>query len=94
MTISASAREKLQVYVEDLNRNEISSMLEIYISEKTLGKILDVSPVFISRNWQKWAREYSIEPINLSGTKACRRYLRWKMSDVEKLFEYLKADGA
>ncbi len=89
---SASLREKMQIYIEDLDRNEISSMLEVYISEKTLGKILDVSPVFISRNWEKWAREYGIEPINLSGTKARRRYLRWKLSDVEKLFECLKAE--
>ena len=89
---TSSLREKMQVYIEDLDRNEINSMLEVYISEKTLGKILDVSPVFISRNWKKWADEYNIEPINLSGTKARRRYLRWKLSDVEKLFGHLKAE--
>jgi hypothetical protein len=87
---TSNVREKLSVYVENLDRNEISNLLEVYISEKTLGKILDVSPVFISRNWEKWAKEYGVEPINLSGTKARRRYLRWRLSDIEKLFECLK----
>ena len=50
------------------------------------------SPVFISRNWERWSKEYDINPINLSGTKAKRRYLRWKLSDIEKLFTHLKAE--
>ena len=35
-------RQTMQLYIDDLNRNEISDLLEVYVSDKTLGKILDV----------------------------------------------------
>ena len=92
LDIDVKDKQDSSLYLDDLDRKELLAGLEVYISEKTLGKLLDVSPVFISRNWERWAKEYGIEPINLSGTKARRRYLRWKASDVKKLFGCLKAE--